>query len=260
MLTIISPAKSMDFEEEPVIDKYTTPEFVNNTQKLIKELQELKPTELSLLMDISPNLAMLNFERFAHWTPEHTPGNAKQAILAYDGDVYEGLDATSFTKKDFEFAQEHLRILSGLYGALRPLDLIKPYRLEMGIKLEADNKKNLYEFWTRKLSTYFKQLLEDQKSNTIVNLASNEYSKAINTNLMEAEIIKPVFKDRKDDSYKLISFYAKKARGLMAAFITKKRIDDKNLEKIKTFNEKGYEYNDNLSQGNEWVFTREKPA
>lgn len=257
MLTIISPAKSLDFEEKPLLEDHSIPESINYSQKIIKELQKLSPAELSHLMDISSDLAMLNFDRFARWEANHSIENSKQAIFAYTGDVYGGMHIKKFKKKDFLFAQEHLRIISGFYGLLRPLDLIKPYRLEMGVKLELESKKNLYEFWSRRITNCIISQLESQKSKRMVNLASNEYFKVISLKLLDADIITPVFKDYKNDSYKVIGIYAKKARGMMASYIIRNQIDDNNVEELKKFNQEGYEFTPSLSNKNEWVFTRE---
>lgn len=259
MLTIISPAKSLDFEEKPPLKEHTLPESLNYTHKLHKEVQKLTPAELSHLMNISSDLALQNFDRFANWETSHNIENAKQAIYAYNGDVYNGLKAKDLKKKEINFAQKHLRIISGFYGLLRPLDLIKPYRLEMGVKLELEleNKKNLYDFWTKRITNCLNHDFESQKSELLINLASHEYFKAIDPKGLHAKIVTPVFKDYKNDSYKVVAIYAKKARGLMASFIIRNQIDDKNVEELKNFNLEGYEFTPSMSNKEEWVYTRE---
>ncbi|ELS05005.1 hypothetical protein Xen7305DRAFT_00047430 [Xenococcus sp. PCC 7305] len=258
MLILISPAKTLDFETPSSISTYTQPDFLDKTSQLVGQLRQLSPTEISSLLKISPKLGELNNQRYQTWQQSCDRNNSKQAILAFKGDVYQGLDIESFSPADLDFAQEHLRILSGLYGILRPLDLIQPYRLEMGTKLNQDQfsglPANLYKFWGDQLTQVINNQLEKQNSKFIVNLASNEYFKSVNTKLLQAEIITPIFKDWKNDKYKIISFYAKKARGLMAAYIIKNKLV--NIEDIKNFTEAGYSYNGGLSQENKLVFTR----
>lgn len=259
MQILISPAKTLDFETPSQCDRFSKPVFLRDTEILVNQLRSLSSQEISSLMQISDKLGKLNADRYQDWQFEFDNTNAKPALLAFQGDVYQGLNATSFSSADFDFAQEHLRILSGLYGILRPLDLIQPYRLEMGTKLNRAKFSNLeanslYDFWQDKISGAITTQLEKLNSNLVVNLASNEYFKAVKPKLLAAEIITPVFKDWKNDKYKIISFYAKKARGMMAAYLIKNRIEK--VEEIKGFQEAGYSFNKELSDGNNLVFTR----
>ncbi|MGK0440644.1 MAG: cytoplasmic iron level regulating protein YaaA (DUF328/UPF0246 family) [Pseudohongiellaceae bacterium] len=256
MLMVISPAKTLDFETPANTTVTSEPCFLENAQTLINQLQTLSPSDVSSLMNISDKLGELNHERFLNWRTPFTRDNAKQALLAFKGDVYTGLAAENFNSTDFKFAQKHLRILSGLYGLLRPLDLMQAYRLEMGTKFENKRGKNLYEFWGDEITDALNAQLKKNKSNVLVNLASNEYFKAVKVKVLNADIITPVFKDFKNGKYKIISFYAKKARGLMSAYIIHKQITD--IEDIKKFDSTGYRYNTNMSTAREWVFTREE--
>lgn len=261
MLILISPAKTLDFETPPTIDSCTQPEFLSDTKVLVKQLSQLSPKEISSLMKISDKLGELNASRYQAWQPSFDSTNAKQALLAFQGDVYQGLNVDSFNQEDFDFAQEHLRILSGLYGVLKPLDLIQPYRLEMGTKLAHSkltdlSSNNLYDFWHDKLTKAINQQLEKLDNKTIINLASNEYFKAVKPKLIQGNIITPIFKDWKNGQYKIISFYAKKARGMMAAYIIKNQL--RNHEDIKDFAEVGYSYNGELSGEYNLVFTRQE--
>lgn len=256
MKLVISPAKTLDFESSPVTNTYSKPIFLAYSQRLIDTLQALSQAEVASLMKLSDKLAALNVARFGSWETPFTPDNAKQALLAFKGDVYTGLDAEQFSEDDFTFAQEHLRILSGLYGVLKPLDLIQPYRLEMGTKLPNSEGKNLYEFWGGLLTTTLNEELKDDRQPVLVNLASNEYFKAIQTKTLNASIITPVFKDWKNGQYKIISFYAKKARGLMAAYIIQNRLNEP--EQIKAFNSDGYYFSEEQSKGDQWVFLRDQ--
>lgn len=253
MIIVISPAKTLDFETPPVTQSYSTPRFLDDSCELVEQLKLLEPHDISTLMSISPKLGELNADRFQTWQIPFTPDNAKQALLAFKGDVYTGLDAETFSEDDFEFAQSHLRILSGLYGVLKPLDLIQPYRLEMGTKFKNDRGPNLYHFWGSTLTESLKQELQDD-DNVLVNLASNEYFKSIKAKSLETRMITPVFKDMKNGQYKMISFYAKKARGLMSAYIIKNRITA--IEELKGFDLEGYSFNPEMTQGDDWVFTR----
>lgn len=254
MIIVISPAKTLDFESPAKTKKATSPNFLTDSTELMKQLRKLSPADVSGLMSISDKLGLLNFDRFQAWSPPFTASNAKQAALAFKGDVYTGLDAESFNAKDFTFAQKHLRILSGLYGLLRPLDYIQPYRLEMGTRFKNKRGDNLYQFWGDSITTAINKELKKQKSTTLVNLASNEYFKSIHKKELNAEIITPVFKDWKNGQYKIISFYAKKARGLMSAYIIKNQITE--VKKIKRFNSEGYGFDKTLSSPTDWVFTR----
>ena len=255
MLAIVSPAKKMDFDElsRPLLS--TDPDFFSDTKILVKTAQNLSQGQIQQLMSLSDSLAELNFERFKVFKKNQTEANAKQAVFAFAGDTYNGLDAASLTVKDLSFAQDHLRILSGLYGLLRPLDLIQPYRLEMGRKLNNDRGSDLYEFWGDKLTQKINSLTRDHKNSTVINLASNEYFKSVNKKTVNPEIVTPVFKELKGRDAKVIGFLAKKARGTMARFIIQNRIE--NPADLKLFSEDRYEFNDKDSNENSWVFTRE---
>jgi cytoplasmic iron level regulating protein YaaA (DUF328/UPF0246 family) len=255
MLMVISPAKTLDFETLPTTSEHTTPDFLDDSEELIEQLREMSPHDVSALMKISDKLGNLNFDRYLSWDKKFTLDNAKQALLAFKGDVYTGLDAESLSGDDLIWAQDHLRILSGLYGLLRPLDLIQAYRLEMGTKLVNGRGKDLYQFWGSKITDALNQQQADESLPVLVNLASNEYFKSVQSKQLNAEIITPVFKDWKGDKYKIISFYAKKARGLMVAYIIRNRLND--VEQIKNFDSEGYVYNPAMSSAKEWVFTRE---
>ncbi len=258
MLTVISPAKTLDFESPLPTEEHSQPQFLKESRQLIKELRELSPDDISSLMKISPALGELNHQRFMNWKTPFTPANARAAALAFKGDVYVGLEADSFGKRDFQFAQKHLRILSGLYGLLKPLDLIQAYRLEMGTRFENSKGKDLYSFWGDKITEAINADLAAAKSNTLVNLASNEYFRSVKKKSLNAEIITPVFKDLKNGQYKIISFYAKKARGLMGAYIVKNRV--KSIDALKAFDSEGYRYQPALSSASELVFTRDSAA
>ena len=256
MLHLISPAKTLDFVTPPKTAEFTQPRFLEHSQELITDLRQLRPEQVSKLMSISEKLGELNAQRFLEWETPFAPHNAKQAVLAFKGDVYTGMDAESFSKPDFNFAQQHLRILSGLYGLLRPLDLIQPYRLEMGTGFANARGKNLYHFWGDIITDQLNQELEAQKERVLVNLASNEYWGAVNTKKLHAEVITPVFKDSKNGQYKIISFFAKKARGMMSAYIIQNKL--KKVEAIKNFDTAGYRYDEQSSSPKEWVFLREE--
>jgi cytoplasmic iron level regulating protein YaaA (DUF328/UPF0246 family) len=256
MLILISPAKTLDYETPATTNKSSKAAMLDESQYLIAQLKELAPHEISSLMSISDKLGTLNFDRFQQWQQPFTKDNAKQAILAFKGDVYTGLDAESFKADELAFAQQHLRILSGLYGLLRPLDLMQPYRLEMGTKFANSRGKNLYQFWGDRITQALNKQLHSLESEVVVNLASNEYFKAVNLTLLKADVVTPVFKDKKNGQYKIISFYAKKARGLMSAYAISKGISD--ASKLKRFKGAGYSYNKDMSEGNQWVFTREE--
>ncbi|MCY7296135.1 peroxide stress protein YaaA [Alteromonas sp. a30] len=256
MLVVISPAKNLDYTTAPVTDTYTQPRLLDDAQELIQRCRELAPHEIGSLMKISDKLAQLNAERFAEWHLPFTPENAKQAVLAFNGDVYTGLEANTLDEADFTFAQSHLRILSGLYGLLRPLDLMQAYRLEMGSSLSNNRGKNLYEFWGTIITDNLNMALAEQGDNVLVNLASNEYFKSVKKAKLEAEIYTPVFKDKKNGEYKVISFFAKKARGLMARYIIKNQLAE--VEQLKAFDYAGYQFSESMSQGTDLVFTREE--
>jgi len=254
MLIVISPAKTLDFETAPITKDHTQARFLKESRQLVSQLKKLTPAEISSLMNISDKLSVLNFLRFNEWKTPFTLNNAKQALLAFKGDVYTGIDAESFSSQDLKFAQKHLRILSGLYGVLKPLDLIQAYRLEMGTHFESKKGKDLYEFWDAKLTDQINQDLKFSKSKTLINLASNEYFRSLQADAINAEIIVPVFRDFKNGQYKIISFYAKKARGLMSAYIIKNKL--KSPEELKAFNVDGYKFYKSESYGKNWVFQR----
>lgn len=255
MLLVVSPAKTLDYESELPLseDQFTQPELLKDSQVLVNQLKEYSPSEIGSLMKLSDKLAVLNATRFVEWKKPFTPKNARPAVYAFKGDVYTGLDAYQLTKQDMKFAQKHLRILSGLYGLLKPLDLMQAYRLEMGTKLENERGKDLYAFWGNKITDQLNLDLK-AKGDVLINLASNEYFKSVQKKALNAEIITPVFKDEKNGQYKVISFFAKKARGMMAAYIIQNRITK--AEDIKSFDVAGYQFNPDMSKGNEWVFSR----
>ena len=255
MLLVISPAKTLDFDTPANTAIASKPAMLKDSAMLIDRMREFAPDDLVNLMGVSQKIAELNTQRFMNWQMPFTKKNAKQALLAFKGDVYTGLNAETFTEDDFDFAQQHLRILSGLYGVLRPLDLIQPYRLEMGTKLINDKGKNLYEFWNKKPTQALNKQLTSLDSSTVINLASNEYFNAVDKSALKANIITPVFKDYKNGKYKIISFYAKKARGLMSAYIIKNKLQEPS--QIKKFNVDGYYFEPQGSTNNEWLFLRD---
>jgi len=252
MLTVISPAKTLDFDTSPKTSKNSAPVFTTRTSALVDVMRKKSSKDLSKLMGISPKLAALNVERFQSFS--QSPKMAKQALLAFKGDVYLGLEAETYGEKDFNFAQKNLRILSGLYGILRPLDMIQPYRLEMGARLKTNSYKTLYEFWGDEIGKALGSDLCEHRNKTLLNLASIEYFKAVSTTQLPGKVITPVFKDYTKGTYKVLGFFAKKARGLMTSFIVKNRIGKP--EDIKAFSEDGYKYNESYSTDNQWVFIR----
>ena len=256
MLTVLSPAKTLDYETAPITQSATLPRFMDQSALLVEDARGLNPDDIRALMGVSEQIAHLNHERFMNWQSESTSDNAKQAVLAFKGDVYTGLQAETLSEDDLDFAQTRLRILSGLYGLLRPLDLMQPYRLEMGLKFTNQRGKNLYEFWGEQLTDTLNADLVSAKTGVLINLASNEYFKAVRPKLLNADIITPQFKDLKNGQYKMISFFAKKARGLMARYIIDNRITEP--EALKSFSEAGYYYSDEQSQGDQWVFLRDE--
>ncbi|AWF83230.1 peroxide stress protein YaaA [Microbulbifer sp. A4B17] len=257
MLIVISPAKTLDYESDIPSLETTQPDFLKESAALIKELRELSPQQVSSLMKISDKLGVLNYDRFHTWKRPFTDNNARPALLAFKGDVYTGLEAETMGKRDFAYAQKHLRMLSGLYGLLRPLDLMQPYRLEMGTKFENAKGKNLYEFWGDKITEALNAQLQGVKSRELVNLASNEYFKSVKTKQLDAQVITPHFKDLKNGQYKMISFFAKKARGMMSRWAIDQRV--KKSEELKGFDVAGYGYNQEMSTEWDWVFTRDEP-
>ena len=254
MLTIISPAKTLDFESPALTDEFTQPAHLTQSRKLMRRLRELSATDLSKLMNVSSNIAELNVERNRRWKTPFTAENAKQALFAFKGDVYIGLDAESMTSDNIRFAQKHLRMLSGLYGLLRPLDLMQAYRLEMGSRLSTDQGSNLYQFWDMRITKALNTELKQTDSRVLINLASIEYYKSIRAKSIKGQIVTPIFKDHHQDRYQVIGFFAKKARGLMARYIIDQQITQ--VEAIKQFNGEGYAYSPSLSNEREWVFTR----
>jgi len=254
MILVISPAKSMDFNTPATTALNSLPQFIDEASVINKELRKLSAGQLSSLMGISQGLAELNFERIYMWSHQNPDNPLKPAVLAYAGDVYQGLKAKTFSDEQLQIAQSKIRIISGLYGLLRPLDLIQAYRLDMGTSLAVQQNKDLYSFWTEKITG---QLQNDLNINgkVLVNLASNEYFRAINTDGIDARIITPVFKDMKNGQYKMISFYAKRARGLMCRFVVENNITDP--EDMKAFDSEGYIFSPVLSRNDSWVFTRE---
>ncbi|MBK1874278.1 MULTISPECIES: peroxide stress protein YaaA [Marinobacter] len=255
MLMVISPAKTLDYESPLATETYTQPDFLDDACELIDQLKELEPHQISNLMSVSDKLGQLNAERFQSWQVPFSPKNARQAVLAFKGDVYTGLDAQSFSEQDFNFAQKHLRMLSGLYGILKPLDLMQPYRLEMGTKFENKRGKDLYAFWGDSLTREMNRLLKSDDE-VLVNLASNEYFKSLKKKDLEGRLITPQFKDWKNGQYKMISFYAKKARGLMCRYAILNRITDAN--DLKGFDLDGYYFSEDQSDKNNWVFLRDE--
>ena len=256
MLALISPAKTLDYETALPTDTYTQPRLLEQSQQLIDVCRKLSATEIASLMTVSEKIANLNVERFRDWNAEFDFSNARQALFAFKGDVYTGLDAYHLKDQDIDFAQQHLRMLSGLYGLLRPLDLMMPYRLEMGTKLKNSRGNNLYEFWGSIITEQINQDLAEIDAKLLVNLASDEYYKSVNEKKIQAEIIKPVFLDQKNGKYKVISFYAKKARGLMARYLIENKLSQ--VEQLKAFDSEGYYFDAESSSNKELVFKRDE--
>ncbi len=250
MIVLISPAKTLDLSASDV-SLYTQPDFQKETKELVGIMKKKSKKAIKSLMNVSDNLASLNEERYQQFVEEFTQDNAKQALLIFKGDVYTKIEVDAFSEEDFEFAQQHLRILSGLYGLLKPMDLIQPYRLEMGITLKNKKGKNLYEFWGSKIARAINEL---EENGPIINLASKEYFKAVDRKALKHKVITPVFNEFRNGEYKIIGIFAKQARGMMSNFMIKNKIT--NPEELKTFNEDGYEYTENKSTENEWVFIR----
>ncbi|NMH59261.1 peroxide stress protein YaaA [Alteromonas ponticola] len=256
MLVVVSPAKNLDYESTVPVKRFSQPEMMDHTQKLVEICRKLSPADLASLMSISDKLATLNANRFADFTLPFTADNARQAIFAFNGDVYTGLDAYTLDSQTIDYAQSHLRILSGLYGLLKPLDLMQAYRLEMGTRLENPAGKDLYAYWGTTITQKINQALTAQGDNILINLASNEYFRAVKKSGIEGMIITPVFKDMKNGQYKTISFFAKKARGLMARFILQNQVSD--VAGLKSFAEQGYAYSDEQSSATQLVFLRDE--
>ena len=240
MLIVLSPAKSLDYKTPVQVKTPTLPEFISESAKLIADLQKLSPQDVAKLMGLSDQLAALNVGRYRDWSKKFTAENSKPAIYAFDGDVYDGFDVKTLNAKDVAFAQDHMRILSGLYGALKPLDLMQAYRLEMGTSFKNARGKDLYAFWGSRVTDSLKKVLEKQKKPVLLNLASEEYFKVLQPKELDCPVIAPVFQDAKEGKYKIISFYAKRARGLMARYVVENRITDP--ADLKGFNVDGYKY------------------
>lgn len=253
MLFVISPAKNLNENQTAPVAAYSQPDLLADAAVLMDELRRLAPQDIAKLMHVSDKIALLNAERNAAWQPPFTPENAKQAVYLFNGDVYEGLAAESQPPAGVDYLQAHLRILSGLYALLRPLDLIQPYRLEMGTALANPRGKNLYEFWGDTIAEALNRALAEQQTDTLINLASQEYFKSVSGKL-KARLITPVFKDEKNGQYKVISFYAKRARGLMVRYAAEQQISEP--EELKAFDLEGYAYNAAASNEKEWVFLR----
>ncbi|WP_250481554.1 peroxide stress protein YaaA [Caballeronia sp. NCTM5] len=255
MIIVLSPAKSLDYETPAHIKKHTLPQFVDDAAELIDGLRELSPQQIGGMMSISDPLAALNFQRYADWSKTFDTNNSKQAVLAFNGDVYEGFAAKSLSAGDLDFAQNHVRVLSGLYGLLRPLDLLQPYRLEMGTKFPNARGKDLYAFWGERITAALNEQLQRQRgARVLVNCASEEYFKSVKPKLLAAPVISPVFEDWKGGRYKIISFHAKRARGMMARYAVENRIDEP--EALKGFDSEGYKFDAKASNETTYVFRR----
>jgi cytoplasmic iron level regulating protein YaaA (DUF328/UPF0246 family) len=256
MLMVISPAKDLDYQSPLSATAFSQPALLEQSLELMPYCRELTPAQLSSLMHISDKLAGLNAARFAQWSVPFSPENARQALFAFNGDVYQGLQAGSLQTAELDYAQQHLRILSGLYGVLRPLDLMQPYRLEMGTALKNGRGSNLYQFWGDRISQQLNQQLEQLQSDLLLNLASQEYFKAVDKKALKAKVLNVEFKDFKHGQYKVISFFAKKARGMMARFVIQNKIDQ--AEGLKQFNSAGYQFSSVESKADKLVFTRKQ--
>ena len=254
MLLLLSPAKKLDYDSPLGTNLHTEPLFVDEAKGLIDVLRQKSKSDVAKLMSLSESLAELNVQRYEQWTPTFTQQNARPAVLAFNGDVYEGLDAASLSEAQLKWAQDHVAILSGLYGVLRPLDLMQPYRLEMGTKLANPAGKNLYDYWKETIAPYLNKRLSEDKQPVVVNLASEEYFKSVDLGALNARVIQCVFQDEKAGNYKIISFYAKRARGLMARYVIENRIDTP--EKLTGFNLDGYAYAPEASTEDKLVFRR----
>ena len=254
MLITLSPAKTLNFEPQSILKESTIPTFIKESRKIIKEMRTYDTAGLETLMGTSTAIGETNVKRFKNWTTPFTSENAKQAVLAFKGQVYDGLKAWEMNEQDLQTSQRYLRILSGLYGLLKPLDLMQAYRLEMGTKVSIAGFKNLYDFWGDQITNEINRDLNEYGYNTLINLASHEYFNAVKKKNLQARIITPNFKEQRDGGYKMITFYAKVARGLMTRFIIENALDDP--EMIKTFDVDGYRFHPDLSTENEWIFTR----
>ncbi|MBS0354081.1 MAG: peroxide stress protein YaaA [Proteobacteria bacterium] len=258
MIFVLSPAKALDYETPPTTPRFTEPDYLNDAAELIAGLRELSHAEVAKLMDLSDQLAALNVARYAEWSQPFTPANAKPAVLAFNGDVYDGLDARSLDEADLDYAQTHLRILSGLYGLLKPLDLMQPYRLEMGTRFKNGRGKDLYAFWGMTQTEALNRLLaRDEAAGhepVLVNLASEEYFKSVKPAQLKGRLLNIGFEDWKGGRYKIISFYAKRARGLMARYAVTQRVEE--VEQLKDFDLDGYAFAAEASDADRWVFRR----
>jgi uncharacterized protein len=254
MLIVVSPSKILDQKPQKLVNEYTMPAFLDKSEILIEALRKFSPKQISELLSVNSAIAELNFGRYAAWHRPFTPENAKQAILLFKGEVYNGLRAWTLNHRDFMYAQDHLHILSGLYGVIRPLDLIQPYRLEMGIKLKTSVAENIYRFWGDDITNRLNETLKPMKKPLLVNLASHEYFKAVNLKLLTAPVLNIEFLDTKNGNYQAIVVYLKKARGMMSRFILQNQLT--NPDDLKAFDSEGYIYNPRLSKENTWIFTK----
>ena len=258
MFFVLSPAKNLNEKDPSPVSSFTLPDLLPEAEILMQELRQLAPQQIAELMHVSDKIALLNAERNAAWHTPFTPENAKQAVFMFNGDVYEGIAADTLKPEQIDYLQQHVRLLSGLYGVLRPLDLMQPYRLEMGTAFANSRGKNLYEFWGDKITDLLNQTLKQASSDVLINLASQEYFKSVNTKKLNARLITPIFKDEKNGKYKIISFYAKRARGLMVRYAAEHCITDP--EMLKNFDYEGYSFNEAASNEAEWVFMREEQS
>ena len=258
MFFVLSPAKNLNEKDPSPVSSFTLPDLLPEAEILMQELRQLAPQQIAELMHVSDKIALLNAERNAAWHTPFTPENAKQAVFMFNGDVYEGIAADTLKPEQIDYLQQHVRLLSGLYGVLRPLDLMQPYRLEMGTAFANSRGKNLYEFWGDKITDLLNQTLKQTDSDVLINLASQEYFKSVNTKKLNARLITPIFKDEKNGKYKIISFYAKRARGLMVRYAAEHGITEP--EMLKNFDYEGYSFNEAASNEAEWVFMREEQS
>jgi cytoplasmic iron level regulating protein YaaA (DUF328/UPF0246 family) len=256
MLFLLSPAKKLDYDSPVSTNTHTQPLFIKRSAELIKVLKTKRADDIAALMKLSPALSELNVQRYAEWKPKFDQKNSRQAVLAFNGDVYEGLAAATLSESQLTWAQEHVAILSGLYGVLRPLDLMQPYRLEMGTRLQTARGKNLYEFWGDEIAQYLNERLNEQTSRIVINLASEEYFKAVDQKSLDARVVQCVFQDYKNGVYKIISFNAKRARGLMARFAIETKA--KTPAALKKFNVEGYAFAAEQSSEDKLVFRRKQ--
>jgi len=254
MIILMNSSKTLDFQQKAKISKHTIPELKKDADLLVQDLRQLSAADFSKLLKTSEKLTKLNVERYAGWQTQVNESNAKQALLAFKGDIYSGMAVDDYKIKEFNFAQKHVRILSGLYGILRPLDLIQPYRLEMATKLATARGKNMYEFWGAKINEILKALLKQEKSDALVNLCSMEYFKAVKSDRLDAKVITPAFREFRDGTYRFITLYAKKARGMMCNYIIRNQL--KAANDLKSFDVAGYQFNKKMSSDEQWFFTR----